>query len=67
MFSKILTVSLFALSATLSAVKGQGDLTQLNNITALTGTWSSGSGGVQTGGVSLSLLAFSCDRVDRGW
>jgi hypothetical protein len=48
----ILTASLLTLTTLTSVVKAQGDLSALNNITSLTGTWSSGSGGVQTGGVS---------------
>jgi hypothetical protein len=49
----ILTASLLTLTTLTSVVKAQGDLSALNNITSLTGTWSSGSAGVQTGGVSV--------------
>jgi hypothetical protein len=65
----ILTASLLTLTTLTSVVKAQGDLSALNNITSLTGTWSSGSAGVQTGGVSsdchLSFGLLFCRGL--GW
>ncbi|KAG7530903.1 hypothetical protein FFLO_04726 [Filobasidium floriforme] len=55
----ILTASLLTLTTLTSVVKAQGDLSALNNITSLTGTWSSGSGGVQTGGSFCNPQNFS--------
>ncbi|KAL7418334.1 Reversal of tor2 lethality [Cryptotrichosporon argae] len=45
--SPILALAALALAA---AVRAQGDLSEANNVTSLQGTWSSGSGAVQTGG-----------------
>lgn len=54
-----LLTTLLATSAALLLAVAQGDLTSANNVTSLQGTWSSGSGNVLTGNVSLLVFPVS--------
>lgn len=53
MIPTVLALTL-ALVSSFSTTHAQGDVSSANNMTDLEGTWSSGSGAVRTGGVSLS-------------
>lgn len=45
--------TLLAAAVLATAASAQIDLSEANNVTSLQGTWSTGSGAVSTGGVSL--------------
>ncbi len=45
-----------------SRARAQGDLSTVNNVTSLSGTWSSGSGAVSTGSVG-DLAGVRCDAT----
>lgn len=61
MFTSLLTTAAALLLSTSVTVHAQGDLSSTNNVTSLQGTWSSGSGAVETGGVSVvDLVSFVC-------
>lgn len=52
-------LSLASLALIPQGARAQGNLDAINNITSLSGTWSSGSGGVQTGGSFCNPQNFS--------
>jgi hypothetical protein len=66
MFKSIASLAVLALGS-IATINAQGNLDESNNVTSLSGTWSSGSGGVQTGGVSLSDHHSDLRRIVKGW